>query len=441
MNYPAATQMATLECHGNPFTPLILVGNANWTGVPLHTILAAVDPLSGAQSIIFHCVDGYRVHFSLAEVLQRNNDLLAYRMNGVTLPIEQGYPVRLVLPGNIGTTWAQWVERIEMSTTTPSTSFLALPLHGQIFTPQDGTILLVGTHTISGMAVVGEGREITGVEISTDGGVSWNPARLLSSFVPDVWKLWEFTWEASQGDYVISVRADDDLGNQQGYPNYNISVAVDYDSDGDALPDAADNCPNDYNPDQEDTYPPRKNGIGDACDCEADFNCDGNVDGGDVGAFLLHFGRSTYSNPCSDAIPCDGDFLCDVDVDGGDVEKFLEDFGRGQYDRPCPPCTGGEWCIYDLPPDTHLMGEPWLNKTSPDFHGVSLLNCADCHDLSIRCYECHFGASGSKSPPGWTHGTVPHDYLTDSAPVCTTCHDLNRSYGNGPISCHDCHGL
>ena len=286
------------------------------------------------------------------------------------------------------------------------------------------------------MAVVGEDREITGVDISTDGGVSWKPAEVLSSFVPDVWKLWEFTWEASQGDYVISVRADDDVGNQQGYAAYNISVAVDYDSDGDAMPDTADNCPNVYNLDQEDTYPPGGNGIGDACDCESDFDCDGNVDATDVTSFLDDFGRSTFFNPCTNADPCNGDFDCNVNVDANDVTKFLEDFGRSQFFDPCPVCTEGNWCIYGLP---HLMGEPWLNKTSPDFHGDSLLNCADCHDLSIRCNECHFGASGSKAPPGWTHGTFPHDYLTDSAPVCTTCHDLNRSYGNGPASCHDCH--
>jgi sulfite oxidase len=268
MGYPAAEQMATLECMGNPFTPLILVGNASWTGVPLHTILEAVDPLSGAQSIIFHCVDGYRVDFSLAEVLQRNNDLLAYSMNGVTLPVNQGYPVRLVLPGNIGTPWAQWLERIELSTTVPKYSFIPIPLHAQIFSPQEGSTLGVGTHTISGMAVVGEDREITGVEISTDGGATWKPAQLLSSFVPDVWKLWEFTWEASQGDYVISARAEDTAGNQQGdegffqVDHFSISVTVDYDSDGDAIPDAADNCPNDYNPDQEDSD---NDGAGDAC--------------------------------------------------------------------------------------------------------------------------------------------------------------------------------
>jgi hypothetical protein len=118
------------------------------------------------------------------------------------------------------------------------------------------------------------------------------------------------------------------------------------DSDEDGVPDTEDNCPATPNPNQLDTYPPQGNGIGDACDCEADFNCDGNVDGGDVGDLLDHFGRSPFLNPCSNAIPCNGDFLCDVDVDGGDVEKFLEDFGRSQFINPCPICDGSAWCTY-----------------------------------------------------------------------------------------------
>jgi len=272
MGYAAANQMATLECMGNPFTPLILVGNANWTGVPLHTILKEVSPLGEAQSIIFHCVDGYRVHFGLDDMMQRDNDILAYTMNGETLPLEQGYPLRLVLLGNIGTTWAQWVKRIEMSTTAPETSFVPIPLHAQIFTPPDGNTLIVGTHTISGMAIVGEGREITRVEISTDGGTIWEPAQLLNDFVPDVWKHWEFTWEVSQtGDYQIVARAEDDLGNQQGdegffnIANVIITVRVDYDGDGDHIPDSEDNCPDTYNPDQEDS---NNDGVGDVCELE-----------------------------------------------------------------------------------------------------------------------------------------------------------------------------
>jgi DMSO/TMAO reductase YedYZ molybdopterin-dependent catalytic subunit len=264
--------MATLECMGNPFTPLILIGNASWTGVPLHTIIEETSPLSEAKSIVFHCLDGYRVQFSLDEMLQRNSDILAYSMNREILPPEQGYPLRLVLPGNIGTTWAQWIERIEISTTASNTSFFAIPLHAQIFKPQDGRDLIVGTHTISGMAVVGEGREISKVEISTNGGGTWEPAQLLNYFVPNVWKHWKFIWEISQrGEYQIIARAEDDSGNQQsgegffGLEHFNISVKVDYDSDGDEIADSADNCPYTYNPDQNDRD---SDGTGDVCDIE-----------------------------------------------------------------------------------------------------------------------------------------------------------------------------
>ncbi len=271
MNSPAATVMATLVCLGDPFDPDFLTGNANWTGVPLRDILEAAGPLSGAQSVIFHCIDGYRVRFSLAEMLQREDDLLAYGMNGVTLPLLQGYPLRLVLPGDIGPSWAQWLERIEVSTAPPANSFSPIPLHAQIVSPQNGSTLEAGTHRISGMAVVGDGREITGVDISTDGGATWEPARLLSSFVPNAWKWWEFTWEASAGDYEISARAHDNEGNQQGSDGFftiaalSISVTVDDDSDEDGLPDDVDNCPYDYNPDQEDSD---NDGTGDVCESE-----------------------------------------------------------------------------------------------------------------------------------------------------------------------------
>jgi len=146
------------------------------------------------------------------------------------------------------------------------------------------------------------------------------------------------------------------------------------DSDGDGIPDASDNCPNTPNGpsggtctsgnigdpcmsdgecgggtcsvNQEDTYPPGGNDIGDACDCEADFGCDGDVDAEDVTAFLSDFGRGQYSQPCINGDPCNGDFSCDGDVDATDVTKFLEDFGRGQYSNPCPACVGGDWCSY-----------------------------------------------------------------------------------------------
>jgi len=120
-----------------------------------------------------------------------------------------------------------------------------------------------------------------------------------------------------------------------------------FDDDSDGITACFDNCPVHANAGQEDTLPPGGNGIGDACECEADFNCDRNVDATDVGAFLGDFGRSIIFNPCTNAVPCNGDFNCDFNVDADDVAKFLEDFGRSLYNNPCPSCaTTGNWCTY-----------------------------------------------------------------------------------------------
>jgi hypothetical protein len=122
-------------------------------------------------------------------------------------------------------------------------------------------------------------------------------------------------------------------------------------SDTDWLGDACDNCPDHFNTHQEDRYPPMEdftgNGIGDACDCEGDFDCDGNVDATDVGSFLTDFGRNQFNNPCdTGSPPCNGDINCDGNVDATDVTNFLDDFGRNQFNNACPDCVVGVWCTY-----------------------------------------------------------------------------------------------
>jgi hypothetical protein len=103
---------------------------------------------------------------------------------------------------------------------------------------------------------------------------------------------------------------------------------------------------------QADNYPPGGNGIGDACDCEADFDCDSpglDVDASNVEQFLWDFGRSLFNNPCSNDRFCFGDFTCDSDVDADDIPKLLEDFGRSLWENPCPTppaCVPADWCVY-----------------------------------------------------------------------------------------------
>lgn len=141
----------------------------------------------------------------------------------------------------------------------------------------------------------------------------------------------------------------DDQDNCPGWPNANGNgTCVDGPHKGDACASYADCGGQDYpcSDDQEDTYPPGGNGIGDACDCESDFNCDGNVDADDVTPFLDDFGRSQFNDPCTNPDQCSGDFNCDGNVASDDVAKFLEDFGRSKFNNPCPWCVAGDWCTY-----------------------------------------------------------------------------------------------
>jgi len=116
--------------------------------------------------------------------------------------------------------------------------------------------------------------------------------------------------------------------------------------DNDGIPSSIDNCPNIPNTDQLDTLPPQGNSIGDACDCEGDFACDGDIDGSDASIFKADFGRSVIVHPCIAGDTCNGDFNCDGDVDGTDASLFKSDFGRSSMQNPCPACVVGEWCSY-----------------------------------------------------------------------------------------------
>ena len=88
------------------------------------------------------------------------------------------------------------------------------------------------------------------------------------------------------------------------------------------------------------------NDIGDACDCEGNFDGDAVVDGSDASVFKTDFGRSSFKNPCDNDPVCNGNFDCDVDVDGTDAATFKEDFGRSGFKNPCSLSTTEPWCVY-----------------------------------------------------------------------------------------------
>jgi DMSO/TMAO reductase YedYZ molybdopterin-dependent catalytic subunit len=277
-SYAPTTIMATLECYF-PYGPSLLVGNANWTGVKLKTIIEQAQPNADANSLKVYALDGYTMGlFSLDELLQRDDFLLAYNMNGQSLPFEQGYPLKLVLPGVAGYQNGRWLERLEITTQTPTMSLVHYPIHARIFEPEYGGTIPLGTYTVRGMTNAGQGIDINNVEISVDGGLSWESAEILNYYVPNVWKHWEYTWEIPDAcQYEIFARAKDISGGVQneagpfGWSRYSIPVVVDYDDDNDVVPNATDNCAEIYNPSQEDSD---GDGIGNACDSDCP-NLDG----------------------------------------------------------------------------------------------------------------------------------------------------------------------
>ena len=142
---------------------------------------------------------------------------------------------------------------------------------------------------------------------------------------------------------------NDSLGSHES--SIEVSAICCYDADDydcDSIPNSEDNCPETLNTDQEDTYPPGGNGIGDACECEGDFDCDKDCDGSDAFDFKVDFGRSLLGNPCESDNPCNGDFDCDNDCDGSDAFTFKKDFGRSPFNNCCPACVVGEWCVYNF---------------------------------------------------------------------------------------------
>ena len=143
-----------------------------------------------------------------------------------------------------------------------------------------------------------------------------------------------------------TVVTDVSITSQQPSVEKTILCSLIHDSDEDGISDADDNCPDTFNPNQDDTMPPGGNDCGDACECEGNFDGNDNVDGTDASSFKNDFGRGGYNSPCTDANPCNGDFDCDDNVDGSDASIFKADFGRGGYNNPCPSCPTDPWCDY-----------------------------------------------------------------------------------------------
>jgi len=101
------TVTATLKCVEGPF------GRAEWKGVTLASILRLAGVGNGTKEVVFHAADGFSSSLTLEDAMDEDM-LLAYLMNGEVLPVDHGFPLRLVAPGKLGYKWVKWIVRIEL---------------------------------------------------------------------------------------------------------------------------------------------------------------------------------------------------------------------------------------------------------------------------------------------------------------------------------------
>jgi DMSO/TMAO reductase YedYZ molybdopterin-dependent catalytic subunit len=256
----SVTIPATLECAGNNRSflepkvkgvqwELGAVGTAEWTGVRLSVLLDRAGVKANACEVVLEGADhGIRddpksppgeLNFARSIPLKkaRADVLLAYKMNDSELAPQHGFPVRAVVPGWYAMASIKWLQRIivtdepftgyyqtidyaywkrrdEIAELTPLTE---MQVKAEIANPAQGDIVPANSSVrVRGAAWTSDG-EITKVELSTDGGSTWNEANLLGESKPNAWRLWEFDWQtpAAPGKQTLIARATDSLGRTQ----------------------------------------------------------------------------------------------------------------------------------------------------------------------------------------------------------------------------------
>jgi DMSO/TMAO reductase YedYZ molybdopterin-dependent catalytic subunit len=201
-----------------------LVGTAKWLGVPIRDVLERAGVQSGADMVLSQSVDGYTASTPLASVTDQGIDaIFAVAMNGEPLPLEHGFPVRMLVPGLYGYVSAtKWVTELKVTTFEADEAYWTprgysaeapIKMSSRIDTPRVDKQIGVGATKIAGVAwaqTVG----IERVEVSID-NAEWQPATLSTAVNVDTWVQWYVDWNATKGTHYVAVRAVDKAGNTQ----------------------------------------------------------------------------------------------------------------------------------------------------------------------------------------------------------------------------------
>jgi sulfite dehydrogenase (cytochrome) subunit A len=260
--FPAVAVIAVNQCSGNSrgrFAPRVLggqwgdgaMGNAEWVGCRLKDVLAAAGVRQGAVDVTFDGLDkpafpsvpDFVKSLALGRVLDDPNLIVAYQMNGAPLPMLNGFPARLIVPGWYATYWVKNLSEITVVDkpfeeywmkpayripdnacgcvapgTAPKTTVPIQRMNVRSFlvSPEPGTrVTAGGPVTLKGIAFDG-GYGIREVEISDDGGEMWRRATLGRDLGPYSFREWSAAWTPRTGRSRVMVRAFNRIGESQG---------------------------------------------------------------------------------------------------------------------------------------------------------------------------------------------------------------------------------
>jgi len=231
LDLEAIEQVHTLECISN-YVGGDLISTAVWTGAPLRDLLDRARVKAGAYDVVFTSVDGYTDSIPIAKAME-DRTLVAYLMNGKTVPQDHGFPARMLVPNIYGMKNVKWIRTIEVV----DYDFLGywmqqgwsdtaiINTNSRIDVPGRNVRWSGGEIVIGGIAFAGS-RGISKVEVSDDGGKTWQSATIETPLGPLSWRRWTLHWTPpGTGSFKLAVRSTDGAGNTETpvprdpYPN------------------------------------------------------------------------------------------------------------------------------------------------------------------------------------------------------------------------------
>ncbi|WP_426979855.1 molybdopterin-dependent oxidoreductase [Pseudarthrobacter sp. O4] len=219
---PLIERHVTIACVSNEVGG-DLIGNARWLGWPVRELLALAGPKPGADMVLSRSTDGWTAGTPLEVLMDSRDALLAVGMNGEPLPLEHGFPARLIVPGLYGYVSAtKWVTELKVTRFADDVAYWTprgwsergpVKISSRIDVPRGGRSVAAGTVAFGGVAWA-QHTGIGKVELRVNRG-DWQQAELAPGISKDTWYQWKLALPLTPGQYEVQVRATDFNGVPQ----------------------------------------------------------------------------------------------------------------------------------------------------------------------------------------------------------------------------------